>query len=61
MNARRYPRTMEGAFGPYHRSSQCPIEPMPDQLHPADLIVVRASLAVLAVLVVIFTCEWIWL
>jgi hypothetical protein len=28
MNARRYPRTMEAAFGPYHRSSQCPIEPM---------------------------------
>lgn len=28
MNARRYPRTMDQAFGPYQRSSQCLIEPM---------------------------------
>jgi hypothetical protein len=28
MNARRYPRTCDEAFGPYQRSSQCHIEPM---------------------------------
>lgn len=28
MNARRYPRTCDEAFGPYNRSSQCHIEPM---------------------------------
>lgn len=30
MNTRRYPRTCDEAFGPYQRSSQCPIEPMPE-------------------------------
>jgi hypothetical protein len=30
VNARRYPRTTDEAFGPYQRSSQCVIEPMPD-------------------------------
>jgi hypothetical protein len=29
MNTRRYPRTMESAFGPYQRSSQCDIVPLP--------------------------------
>jgi hypothetical protein len=61
MNARRFPRTMEGAFGPYHRSSQCPIQPMPDRMHPADVIVTVASVAAVIALSVIFTYEWIWL
>lgn len=26
----RFPRDLESAFGPYQRSSQCVIEPMPD-------------------------------
>ncbi|GER21297.1 hypothetical protein [Variovorax boronicumulans] len=30
MNTRRYPRTTDEAFGPYNRSSQCVIVPMPD-------------------------------
>lgn len=30
MNTRRYPRTTDEAFGPYNRSSQCEIVPMPD-------------------------------
>lgn len=30
MNTRRYPRSCDEAFGPYNRSSQCEIEPMPD-------------------------------
>jgi hypothetical protein len=28
MNTRRYPRTLEDAFGPYQRSSQCEFVPM---------------------------------
>lgn len=31
MNTRRYPRTTDEAFGPYQRSSQCEIVPMPDE------------------------------
>lgn len=30
MNARRYPRTCDEAFGPYQRSSQCHFVPMND-------------------------------
>jgi hypothetical protein len=29
VNTRRYPRTCDEAFGPYNRSSQCVIEPIP--------------------------------
>lgn len=28
MNTRRFARTLDDAFGPYHRSSVCPVEPM---------------------------------
>lgn len=31
MNARRYPRTCDEAFGPYQRSSQCHFVPMVDR------------------------------
>ena len=61
MNARRYPRTMEGAFGPYHRSSVCPIEPMPDRMHRDDVIVIVASVVAALSLLAIFTYEWILL
>lgn len=30
MNTGRFPRTCDEAFGPYQRSSQCQIVPMPD-------------------------------
>lgn len=30
LNTHRYKRTMDEAFGPYHRSSQCIIVPMRD-------------------------------
>lgn len=48
MNARSYPRTLEGAFGPYHRSSVCPIQPMPptEAERKAASIAVWASLAI---------------
>ena len=57
MNTRRYPRTMDQAFGPYHRSSQCPIEPMPERMHPADRIVIKWSVICVTALVVIFALE----
>jgi hypothetical protein len=38
MNARRYPRTMDQAFGPYNRSSQCVIEPMQADHRKADTV-----------------------
>lgn len=52
MNTRRYPRTMDQAFGPYNRSSQCVVESMPDDKHrAADLALY--IVAVLAVIVLI--------
>jgi hypothetical protein len=61
MNTRCYPRTLEQAFGPYHRSSVCPVEPMPEPMHADDKVVILASLAALIALIVIFTYEWNWL
>ncbi|RYE43934.1 MAG: hypothetical protein EOP24_26150 [Hyphomicrobiales bacterium] len=59
MNARRYPRTMDEAYGPYNRSSQCEIVPMDGNApHPADVLVVKVSLWCLVALAVIFTAEW---
>jgi hypothetical protein len=40
VNARRFPRTLDEAYGPYHRSSQCHIEPMggsKPKTRPADV------------------------
>lgn len=58
MNARRYPRTMDEAYGPYHRSSQCSIVPMDEPLHPVDVMVIKVSAFCCAVLVVIFAGEY---
>ena len=57
MNARKFPRSLDQAFGPYHRSSQCPIEPMPDRMHPADWLVVKWGAICIVALVVILTWE----
>ena len=48
---------MAEAFGPYHMSSQCPIQPMDEPLHPADRLVIVASAFCCAALLVIFTFE----
>jgi len=37
MNTRKYPRTIEEAFGPYARG---PIHAKPEPMHPADKIIV---------------------
>jgi len=60
MNARRFPRTMDEAYGPYNRSSQCEIVPMGghEVPHPADVLVVKVSLWCLLTLVAIFAAEW---
>ena len=52
MNTRRYPRTLQEAFGPYAKG---PIEPMPDRrktpAHAVALYIVSVlALAVLAAL-----------
>lgn len=52
MNARRYSRTMEEAFGPYHRSSVCPIEPMEaDRIPSFDLALYLVAVLALIVLI----------
>ena len=54
MNTRRYPRTTDEAFGPYQRSSQCEIVPMPDErdgLTAADFALY--IVAVIAICVVV--------
>jgi hypothetical protein len=54
MNTRRYPRTTDEAFGPYNRSSQCEIVPMPDErdgLTAADFVLY--IVAVIAICVVV--------
>lgn len=52
MNARRYPRTMDEAYGPYHRSSVCPIQPMESDHRKADiaLYIVGVICVVVAIL-----------
>jgi hypothetical protein len=51
MNARRYPRTLDEAYGPYHRSSVCRIQPMtPDRIPSFDLALYLV--AVLALIVI---------
>jgi len=57
----RFPRNLESAFGPYHRSSVCPVEPMPEPMHSDDKLVILASVAAVIALIVIFTYEWNWL
>ena len=49
MNTRKYPRTMQEAFGPY-TSDQ--LEPMPDQDAVTDVALVLASVAAVALAVV---------
>jgi hypothetical protein len=52
MNTRKYPRTMDQAFGPYQRSSQCEIVPMKeDRITLADKVLY--ALAPVCVLVAI--------
>jgi hypothetical protein len=59
MNTRRYPRTLDQAFGPYNRSSQCEIVPMPSpRMHRADRVVTAASLIACLCLVAIFAAEY---
>lgn len=50
---RRYARDMEGAFGPYHRSSQCHIEPMADARAHQDKYLYIVSAAALAVVALV--------
>jgi hypothetical protein len=52
MNTRRYPRTLQEAFGPYcgHHITE------PKPLHPHDRLVIRASvLAAVALAVILIT------
>ena len=49
MNTRKYPRTMQEAFGPY-TSDQ--LEPMPEADNVTDVALVLASVAALAAAVV---------
>jgi hypothetical protein len=52
MNARRYPRTCDEAFGPYNRSSQCRIEPMEaDRIPSYDLALYLVAVLALIVLI----------
>nr|AER23985.1 hypothetical protein var108 [Variovorax sp. HH01] len=54
MNTRRYPRTMDEAFGAYQRSSQCEIVPMPDERDgPSAADFVLYIVAVIAICVVV--------
>ena len=46
MNTRKYPRTMQEAFGPY-TSNQ--LEPMPEAYTATDVALVLASVAAVAV------------
>lgn len=54
----RTARDMEQAFGAHIRSSQAQIVPMDEPIHPADALVVKASVFCLVVLVCIFIAEW---
>lgn len=57
----RYSRTLSDR-NPHVRSSSAQIVPMADPpMHPADVLVIKACAFTCAALVVIFTCEWIWL
>ena len=49
MNTRKYPRTMQEAFGPY-TSDQ--LEPMPEAYSVTDVALVLASVAAVALAVV---------
>lgn len=53
----RAPRTLESAFGPSVRSTHAVIEPLDEPLHPADVLVIRASAIAAAVLFVILVAE----
>jgi hypothetical protein len=49
---RKYPRTMQAAFGPYTSND---LQPMPEPMHPHDRIVIKASaLALTALLLSLF-------
>lgn len=43
MQTRKYPRTLNEAFGPY---ASGPVHPKPEPMHPSDRIVLVASLMV---------------
>lgn len=51
MNTRTFPRTLDEAFGPYQRSSQCVIEPMPEPRTPRYDVALYI-VAVIAVIVI---------
>lgn len=51
MNTRRFPRTCDEAFGPYNRSSQCVIHPMPSPVTPRHDIALYV-IAVIALVIV---------
>ena len=48
MNTRKYPRTMQEAFGPYTSNN---LEPMPDDENVMDVALVLASVAAVALAV----------
>ena len=47
MNTRKYPRTIEEAFGPYNRGN---LHVKPEPMHPADKIIVAIGAVVLIAL-----------
>ena len=55
MNSRKFPRTMDSAFGPYNRSSQCVIYPMRSKPHEGSI----ARVLVIAVVVFALISWWI--
>ena len=56
MQTRRYPRTMNEAFGPY---ASGPIHPMPDQSKQlADTVVILVSIVTAVVLVLAIALGW---
>lgn len=52
---KRYPRTLEQAFGP-HTSQR--IEPQPEEMHPHDRIVLAACAVAAAGLLAMFALGW---
>jgi hypothetical protein len=54
---RKYPRTLEEAFGPYQRG---PVEPMQDRqpMDPADKLVITVCTLISAVMVVMMFAGW---
>lgn len=56
MNTRRYPRTLEQAFGPYARG---PIEEPSQPMHKTDRIVLVASALAVVALVGMMIAGWV--